>query len=263
MGNLRPVIRKDIVEALKCLGLKAGDILMVHTSLSSIGYVCGGAQTVIEALTETVGAEGSIMMPTQSWRNLDPAEGVHWEIAEEYWDVIRENQPAYDSKLTPTSTMGAVAEMFRSWSGAVRSSHPARSFTAWGKHAADLVGEHDLSNIFGNGSPLGKLYDLGGYVLLIGVGHDKNTSLHLADCRASYPGKHTCLQYSAVMENSVRVWKEYETLYVDGEDFSEIGAAFEAEHQIRRTVLGSAELKLIEMRPLVDFAVEWIEKNRK
>lgn len=263
MGDLRPVIRRDVVNALKRLGLKAGDSLIVHTSLSSIGYVCGGAQTVIEALVEAVGTDGTIMMPTQSWRNLDPSEGVHWEIAEEYWDVIRENQPAYDRTLTPTSTMGAVAEMFRSWPGTVRSSHPARSFAAWGKHAADLVGEHDLSNIFGDDSPLGKLYDLGGYVLLIGVGHDKNTSLHLADCRASYPGKHMCLQYSAVTENSVRVWKEYETLYVDGEDFPEIGAAFEADHQISRTVLGSAELKFMEMRSLVDFAVEWIEKNRK
>ena len=63
---------------------------MVHTSLSSLGYVCGGAQSVIEALLESVGEEGTIMMPTQSWKNLDPKTGVYWQEPEEWWDVIRE-----------------------------------------------------------------------------------------------------------------------------------------------------------------------------
>ncbi len=263
MGVCRPVVRKDIDDALNRLGIKSGDCIMVHTSLSSIGYVCGGAQTVIEALTGAVGAEGTVMMPSQSWKNLDPSDGVHWEISEEDWPVIRENWPAYDKNLTPTNTMGAVAEMFRSWPGALRSDHPARSFAAWGKHAEYLTSNHDLSNIFGENSPLGKFYDLGGYVLLIGVGHDKNTSLHLADVRADYPGKHMCTEYSAVTENSVRVWKKYETLYVDGEDFCEIGAAFEKEHGIRETGLGNAVLKLMAQRSVVDFAVRWIESNRK
>ena len=260
---MKPITKTEIKEAFAQVGLRPGATVMVHTSLSAIGYVCGGAQTVIEALTETVGPEGTIMMPTQSWKNLDPEDGVHAGVEEEYWQIIRDSWPAYDKRITPTNTMGAVAEMFRSWPRTVRSDHPARSVAAWGKHAAYLVSDHDLSNIFGDGSPIGKLYELDGEVLLIGVGYDKNTSLHLADARADYPGKHYCIEHSAVMENGKRVWKAYETLYVDGEDFIQIGRAFEQENPVRKAMLGNAELRLMSQRRLVDFAVEWIGKNRR
>ena len=259
---MKPITKEDIKNVFTELGIFKGQTLIVHTSLGSIGYVCGGAQTVIEALIETVGNEGTIMMPTQSWKNLDPEDGVHWTVPEEYWQVIRDNWPAYDKKITPTNTMGAVAEMFRSWQGTLRSDHPARSVAAWGKNAEYLVSDHDLSNIFGEGSPIGKLYDLDGYILLIGVDHDKNTSIHLADVRAEYPGKHNVVEHSAVMENGRRVWKEYETLYVDGEDFTDIGAAFEELGNVKKASLGNAELRLMKQRELVDFAVQWIERNR-
>lgn len=262
MAEKKIVLKEDVVKALKNLGVHNGQTIMVHTSLSSIGFVCGGAQTIIEALLEAVGEDGTIMMPTQSWKNLDPETGVHWEEPEEWWQIIRDNWPAYDKRITPTNTMGALAEMFRRWPGAVRSDHPARSVAAMGKHAVYLTENHDLSNIFGDGSPIGKLYELGGSVLLIGVGYDKNTSLHLADMRAEYPTKHNCTEHSAVMEDGKRVWKAYETLYVDGEDFTEIGKAFEAAHAVRKIRLGNAELRLMEQRELVDFAVKWIEENR-
>ena len=262
-SSMKTVVKSEIAAALRNVGLRRGDAVMVHTSLGKIGYVCGGAQAVIEVLIETVGEEGTVMMPTQSWKNLDPETGVHWDADESDWDKIRENWPAYDKAITPTNTMGAVAEMFRSWPGTVRSDHPARSVAAWGRHAEYLTEGHDLSDIFGDASPVGKLYALDGKVLLIGVDYDKNTSLHLADVRAAYPGKHTCVEHSAVMENGQRVWKAYETLYVDGEDFRDIGTAFEAEHPVSEAKIGGAELRLMKQRELVDFAVEWIEKNRK
>ena len=259
---MKPIIKKEIKDAFSALGLSRGDIVMVHTSLSKIGYVCGGAQTIIEALTETVGEDGTIMMPTQSWKNLDPETGVHWDVPAENWDIIRENWPAYDKRITPTNTMGSAAEMFRKWPGTMRSDHPARSVAAWGKYAEYLVSGHDLSNIFGEGSPIGKLYELDGKVLLIGVGYDKNTSLHLADVRAEYPGKHNSIEHSAVMENGRRVWKAYETLFVDGEDFDSIGCAFEQNNPVKKMLLGNAWLRLMSQRKLVDFAVDWIEEHR-
>ncbi|MCR5776802.1 MAG: AAC(3) family N-acetyltransferase [Lachnospiraceae bacterium] len=260
---MKTVVKSDIVDALKRVGLQRGDSVMVHTSLGNIGYVCGGAQVVIEALIEIVGEEGTIMMPTQSWKNLDPETGVHWDADEADWDRIRENWPAYDKAITPTDTMGAVAEMFRSWPGAIRSDHPARSVAAWGKNAEYLTKDHDISDIFGNSSPIGKLYNLDGKVLLIGVDYDKNTSLHLADVRAEYRGKHNSIEHSAVMENGKRVWKAYETLFVDGEDFIDIGEAFEKVHTVNVERLGETELKLMKQRELVNFAVRWIEKYRK
>ena len=257
------VLKQDILAALKKIGISEGQTIMVHTSLSSMGFVCGGAQIVIEALLESVGTDGTIMMPTQSWKNLDPTAGVHWEEPEEWWQSIRDNWPAYHKDITPTNTMGAVAEMFRKWPGTLRSDHPARSAAANGKYAAYLTQGHDLSNIFGEGSPIGKIYELDGYVLLIGVGYDKNTSLHLADVRADYPGKHDSTEYSAITENGQRVWKEYRTLYVDGEDFEEIGEAFENSHSVQKVTLGNATLTLMKQRELVDFAVKWIEQYRK
>ncbi len=256
------IIKEDIVKAFRNVGLKKDDVVMVHTSLKSMGYVCGGAQTVIEALIEVVGENGTIMMPTQSWKNLDPTTGVHWEIDESQWQIIRDNWPAYDKNITPTNTMGAVAEMFRQWDGSVRSDHPARSVCAWGKYADYLTKNHDLSNIFGDGSPLSRLYDLNGKVLLIGVGYDKNTSIHLADARAQYPGKHDCIEHSAIMEDGKRVWKSYSTLFVDGEDFEDIGEAFEKEHAISEAMIGNAVIKLMSQRDVVDFSVKWIEENR-
>lgn len=257
------VIKQDILDALTKAGVTQGQAIMVHTSLSKLGFVCGGAQTMIEALLESVGENGTIMMPTQSWKNLDPTTGVHWEEPEEWWQIIRDNWPAYNKDITPTNTMGAVAEMFRKWPGTIRSDHPARSVAANGKYADYLTKNHNLSNIFGEDSPIGKLYSLDGYVLLIGVGYDKNTSIHLADTRAEYPGKHNCTEHSAIIENGKRVWKAYDTLFVDGEDFEQIGEAFEKKCAVNKVPLGNGILTFMRQREIVDFAVDWIEKNRK
>ena len=121
----------------------------------------------------------------------------------------------------------------------------------------------NMSILRGFEVPIRKLYDLDGKILLIGVDYDKNTSIHLADVRAEYRGKHTCVEHSAVMENGKRVWKAYETLFVDGEDFKDIGIAFEAVHTVNTAAIGETELKIMKQRELVDFAVEWIEKHRQ
>ena len=181
------ILKSDILSALEKVGVRPGQVIMVHTSLGSIGYVCGGAQTMIEALIEAVGKDGTIMMPTQSWKNLDPETGVHWDVGKESWQAIRDNWPAYDRNITPTNTMGAVAEMFRQWKGAIRSDHPARSVAAYGKYAQYLTQEHDLSNIFGDGSPVGKLYELD--IL--------NRFLHLLSYRLNEPSRITVAVSSA------------------------------------------------------------------
>ena len=263
MENRQIVLKKDLIEGFQKLGITKGDNVIVHTSLGSLGFVCGGPQIVIEALIETVTNEGTIIMPTQSWKNLDPTSGVHWEEPEEWWPIIRENWPAYDKRITPTNTMGAVAEMFRNWPGTLRSDHPARSIAAWGANAEYIVKNHDLSDIFGQKSPIGKLYELNGKVLLIGVNYDKNTSLHLADVLADYKSKRNVNESSAIMVNGKRQWVTYETLYVDGEDFIEIGEDFEKSKQIESVKIGNAVVKSMSQREVVDFAIKWIEKNRR
>ena len=210
---MQVILKDEIIQKLKEVGLKSGDTVMVHTSLGKMGYVCGGAQAVIEALMEVVGDSGTIMMPTQSWKNLDPKTGVHWEADQKDWQLIRDNWSPYDKNLTPTNTMGAVAEMFRQVPGSVRSDHPARSVCAWGRYA-------------------------------------------------EYPGKHTCVEHSAVSEAGKRVWKAYETLFVDGNDFEKIGEDFEEAYAFPGVQIGNAFVRLMYQRELVDFAVKWMETNR-
>ena len=85
--------------------------------------------------------------------------------------------------------MGAVAELFRTYPGTIRSAHPHRSISANGLHAATITARHDLDCPAGERSPLAQLYDLNAKILLLGVGPRKITALHLAEYRATYPGK--------------------------------------------------------------------------
>lgn len=255
--------KEDLMAGFRNCGVKAGQHLFVHTSLSRLGYVVGGAETLIRALLEIVGEEGTLMMPSQTWKNLDPSTGVHWEAKAEWWPVIREHWPAYDKEITPAIGMGAVAEMFRKWPGAKRSDHPARSVAAVGRYADDLTRDHDLSNIFGQGSPIDRLYRLNGRILLIGVGYDKNTSLHLAESIAAFPGKKNVYESSAILENGRRKWVTYETLEVDDSDFVRLGEEYDRAMNITVHRIGGAEVRLLEQRSLVDWAAAWMEKNRR
>jgi len=256
------LIREDLVKGLKKSGVKKGDNIFVHTSLKNLGFVVGGPEIVIRALIDVVGEEGTLMMPSQTWKNLDPSTGVHWEEPEEWWPIIRENWPAYDKDVTPSMSMGAVAEMFRKWPGGYRSDHPARSVAAWGKHGKHLTENHDLSNIFGKDSPVDKLYNLDGYILLLGVGHDKNTSLHLAETRADFSTKKFTKESSAINVDGERKWVTYETQDVDDEDFVKLGEDYEKENNLEIHKIGDAEVRYIKQRDYVDWAVKWMESNR-
>jgi aminoglycoside 3-N-acetyltransferase len=254
--------QEDIVKGLQEVGIVRGMHLIVHTSLKSFGFVIGGPETIIRALLDCVGPEGTLMMPTQTWKNLDPTIGVHWEVPEVHWQLIRDQWPAYDKTVTPAIGMGCVAEMLRTWPGAQRSDHPARSFAAVGHYAKHLTENHDLCNIFGEGSPLDKLYQLGGHILLLGVGYDKNTSIHLAETKASYPGKKNTKESSAILVDENREWVTYETLDVDDSDFVALGKSYEAEHTPAKTIIGQATVRLINQPHFVDYSIKWFETNR-
>lgn len=262
-NEARKILTKEnLIEQFKQCGMMEGQTVIVHTSLKSLGFVVGGAETLIKSLLKIVGEEGTIVMPSQTWKNLDPSTGVHWTEPVKWWPIIRENWPAYDKEITPAIGMGVVAEMFRKWPGAKRSDHPARSVAALGKHAEYITEHHDLSNIFGENSPLHKIYQLAGYVLLIGVGYDKNTSLHLAETRASFTSKRFADESSAILINGKREWVTYNTQVVDDEDFIRLGNEYDHQQNIKIHKVGNADVRLMELRPLIDWSVEWFGKHR-
>ncbi len=261
----QPLTVERLASEFSACGLQPGQTVIVHSALSSLGWVVGGPVAVIQALLQLVGPSGTLMMPTQTWKNLDPASGVYQVegIPEAWYPIVREHLPAYDPAVTPSIGMGVIAEVFRNWPGARRSNHPTRSFAAVGSNAELLTADHPLTDVFGPASPLGKLYDLDGHILIIGLDHASNTSLHLAEHLATYPGKRFVQESSAVLVDGVRQWLTYPSpdLMQDA-DFATLGDAFEAEHGIAHHTVGLATVRFMRQRPLVDWAVPWLEQHR-
>jgi aminoglycoside 3-N-acetyltransferase len=257
-----PLTALSLAEQLHGCGMRPGQTVLVHMAMSRLGWVIGGAEAVIQALLAAVGPEGTLMMPTHSTNNTDPAEWQHPPIPESWWGLVRDHTPAFNPATTPTRLMGAVPELFRTWPGAVRSHHPVTSFAALGPNAGYLTDDHALEEDTGNRSPVGRLYELDGHVLLLGVTHWNNTSLHLAEARASYRGKRNIRSGSAIMVDGARRWVEYETLATYADDFGEIGQAFDSAHQLAVNQIVRAEARFFRQRALVDFAVAWMERHR-
>lgn len=258
-----PNTKKSLMDDLRKLGLEAGMTVLMHSSMSNIGWISGGAQTVIEALLAVLGDDGTLMMPTHSAQNTNPANWQHPPIPQSWWEIERENRPVYDPRLTPTREMGAIPELFRTYPDVMRSDHPIGSFAAIGKHADYLIhNPTSLEMMFSDESPIGRLYELEGYVLLLGVGHGNNTSIHLAEYRADFNTKVWVNEACAMLVDGERQWVEFDMHDLDDEDFPQIGAEFAQKHGQLEGKVGQANAILVKQRPLVDFAVQWMEKNR-
>lgn len=250
---------------LKNIGVKEGTVLLVHSSLSSIGWVSGGAAAVILALEEVLGEEGTLIMPAHSGDLSEPSKWKNPPVPGDWCDTIRKTMPAFDPDLTPTRGVGIIPEVFRKQKGVLRSNHPQASFAARGKYAEYITENHSLEYAFGKKSPLAKIYELDGYVLLVGVGYINNTSIHLAEYRASYPSKREEVSGTPLMISGKRKWVDIKDIEPVTDDFEKIGSGFMKDKKsvIRTGYIGQAKSQLIRQKALVDFAVEWMEKNRK
>ena len=126
---------------LRTLGLAAGDVVILHASARSVGFVIGGPQAIAQAVLDVLGPEGTLVVPTHTPENTDPAGWQNPPVPESWWPAIRGQAPGFDPVRTPASRwMGIVAETVRNWPGAVRSDHPQVSFAAVGRQAREVTG---------------------------------------------------------------------------------------------------------------------------
>lgn len=259
-----PATASSLVSDLAALGVAPGMTLLAHSSLGTLGWVSGGAPAVVLALEHALGPTGTLVMPTHSGGLSEPSHWRNPPVPEAWWETIRQTMPAFDVDLTPTRHMGAIPECFRKQTGVLRSRHPQVSFAAWGKHAERVTASHTLEFALGEGSPLARIYDLDGWVLLLGVGHANNTSLHLAEYRAGFAGKQVITAGAPIQVDGKQQWKEFKDIDTNSDDFALIGDQFDRETGLVRSgQVAQARALLMPQRPLVDYGVKWMEKHRQ
>ena len=258
----QPVAPTQLAGEFTDLGLEPGMTVIVHTALSKIGWVPGGAQGVIAALLDVLGDAGTLVMPAHSGNFSDPANWVAPAVPKSWWEPIRAEMPAYDPDLTPTRNMGAVAESFRKYPGVLRSDHPQVSFTAVGPNARRIVETHPLSGMFGEQSPLARLYEIDAHVLLLGVDHGNNTAIHLGEARAEFPRK-TQTDGAPMLVDGQRRWVSFDDAQASDDGFDKLGEDFARETQSEhRGPVGWGIARFMRVRAIVDYAQAWLSAHR-
>jgi aminoglycoside 3-N-acetyltransferase len=248
----RPHTRTSLAADLRAIGLGGGDVVILHSSLSAIGWVAGGPVAVLLALQDVLTADGTLIVPTHTSDRTDPARWQHPPVPEDWVPVIRADTPAFDPALTPTRSMGVIAETFRSWPGVRRSVHPHVSFAGWGRYADEVTRDHQLAWSLGEGSPLARAYDRGAKTLQLGTRNC--TSLHLAEARSGRAQR--CVQGATVPGDGGATWVTFDDWDYDTEGFDEVLECFCRRTGVTPGQVGHADSLLLDQRALVDYATE-------
>ena len=232
--------KQRILDDLRELRINPGDSVIVHASLRAVGKVDGGADAVIEALLETVGPEGTIVVPTFS----------HGRKTSENASI-----PAADS--VATDILGILPERLARHPYARRSSHRALSFTAVGKNAEFLTSNAPFHFPLGANSPLARLYQLNGGILLLGVGHEASSAIHLAEIWADVPyGRR-----QAVVLNEKEEWQEMLGSPECSRGFRKIEPVLRHARILREGYVGNAASQYMRIQFAVSMAVEMLKGN--
>lgn len=268
MDPARVVTKAQLVKDLRQLGVAEGDVLMTHESISAVGWVLGGPAVVGSALLEVIG-------PAGTWIKYVGSEDSCYEMElwpEEVQKLCREHFPPFNPATTRACReWGILTEYLRTWPGALRSAHPDGSFAAVGPKAAWLIAPHPLQNGLGPGSPLERIIEGDGKVLLLGAPYETATLIHHSEYVAHVPNKRrVCYQTPIQGESGQAQWVQIEELdssngiadYGPGDYFHQIVTTFVAEGQARTGLVGHAHSVLMEARKLHEFAVAWLEGNR-
>lgn len=184
-----------------------GRIVLVHSGYKALGAVRGGPEAVVAALIDAVGPDGTLMAPAFTTDLVDPATWPTPPTAERRDELLR-TIPPFDPTSSAPYKMGAVAAALWRTPGAVRSHHPVTSWVALGRDAHALTAEHPLDDPEGPESPIGRAWKRDAVVLLAGVDHDANTTIHLAESLLDMPHlRELPDRYVTVEPDGTRVWR--------------------------------------------------------
>lgn len=222
--------RDEMTLQLLALGVQAGGVLVVHTAFSRVGPVEEGPRGLIEALRSALCAEGTLVMPSMS----------------------DDDEVPFDAAATPCAGMGIVADTFWRMPGVLRSDSP-HAFAAIGPKAAQITAAHSLDVPHGLDSPVGRVYEFDGQVLLLGIGHDANTTVHLAENMAGM--RYLRPKHLTVLREGAPARYEYEELDHCCENFAKLDEWLEEKGQQRRGSVGHAEARLMRSRDVVETAL--------
>jgi len=252
--------KDDIKNGLLAVGLEAGDAVLVHSSLKSFGRVDGGAQPVIDALDETVGENGTTLMPGFTRCELTPG-----------WVFDVNNTPV---NSTPGEAIGVIAETFRKNHGTIRSLHPSHSILAKGKLANIITGfHHTCPTPFASNSPFENLIKANGKILLIGKDQRINTSVHCFEDRTpNFPYKTYCQTVFEIKmkgyygEDMTIKTKQFDRSVEDLRDYQNTGGFLVLDERLRanglmkETTVGNASFRMLKIRDLM-FILEGMLKD--
>jgi aminoglycoside 3-N-acetyltransferase len=241
----KPVTKTDIKRGLRELGLQAGDIVGSHSSLSSFGYVEGGADTVIDALLEVVGKRGSVVMPSYSQNRTDVPRTPEEEKIGVSW---KSKLVPFDPKVHGAWT-GKITDTFWRRTNALRGTHLTHSLAAIGPHAPKLI------------EGWSALYDLDGYILQLGVTLTCCTSMHLAEREVQLPEfiARRLVRPPELDEKYPR--DQWDVGYGPYPDFLLMEGPCQQRGIMKLTRIGIATVRLVKLRELIDLYVYYLRRS--
>lgn len=258
--------RGELATDLRALSLAPGDMVMVHAALRRIGPVLGGGDAVIGALGDAVGPDGTVAAYADWEADYEDLLDEHGRVPM-WW---RPHVPPFDRAWSrAVRDNGVFPELLRTSRGTVASGNPGARIVAAGGRAEWLTADHPIDYGYGPGSPLAKLAQAGGKVLMLGAPLDTMTLIHHAEHLADIPKRVLRKEVPFACEGATdwRMVEEFDTAEPPegfAEDyFGTIVEAFLAMGQGRRGKVGDAESVLVEAGPMLAFAVEWIEREAR
>ena len=230
------IVAGQLTQQLGELGVTVGGVLLVHGAFSNVKPIEHGPAGLITALQAAVGSNGTLVMPSMS---------------------DDDDQP-FDPRTTPCRHLGVVADTFWQRPGVLRSDSP-HAFAARGPHAEKITAPSPLEIPHGLNSPVGRVYELDGQVLLLGVGHDDNTTIHLAESLAGV--RYRRKKHVTVIKGGQPTRVDYGEIDHCCQNFQLVETWLEAEKLQRKGTVGHAEARLIRSRDIVRVVVKQLQRD--